>query len=114
MRTNRTAMREGEETDRDGVMKGSIEIPTTQLLPAIQQALAPVVERAVKKALKDQSLKELYTPAEVAEILNVSRSQVYKLVSQNIITSTGEGRSVRIPRTTIDEYINSNMREGKF
>lgn len=114
MRRYRTAMPERTGDDRDGIDDELILIPINKLIPLLKEALQPTVSRSVRDSLRQQSLKELYTPAEAAEVLSFSRSQVYKLVNQKILSSTGEGRSVRIPRQSIDDYIESNMIAGEF
>jgi excisionase family DNA binding protein len=47
----------------------------------------------------------LYTPQEVAEIMSISRSQVYKLMNSNQLESVHIGRSRRITMDQIHEFV---------
>jgi excisionase family DNA binding protein len=49
--------------------------------------------------------KILLTPAEVAEVLSVSRSVVYDLIAAKEFRSIKVGRSRRVLRTSLDEYV---------
>jgi excisionase family DNA binding protein len=46
-----------------------------------------------------------YTPAEVAEILKVSESAVYKWISEKKLRAAKFGKSRRISRKALDEFI---------
>lgn len=50
----------------------------------------------------------LLKPAEVAEILNISKQQVYKLVQERKIPSVRIGKSVRVKRQDLDTYIKNS------
>ena len=47
----------------------------------------------------------LYTPQEVAEIMSISRSQVYNLMNGNQLESVHIGRSRRITMDQIHEFV---------
>ena len=47
----------------------------------------------------------LYTPQEVAEIMSISRSQVYNLMNRNQLESVHIGRSRRITMDQIHEFV---------
>jgi len=50
-------------------------------------------------------LPMLYTPQEVAEIMSISRSQVYNLMNSNQLESVHIGRSRRITMDQIHEFV---------
>ena len=47
----------------------------------------------------------LYSPAEAAKLMGISRSQVYILLNKGLLRSVHIGRSRRITRGHIDEFI---------
>ena len=47
----------------------------------------------------------LYTPQEVAEIMSISRSQVYNLMNSNQLESVHIGRARRITMDQIHEFV---------
>jgi excisionase family DNA binding protein len=47
----------------------------------------------------------LYIPQEVAEIMSISRSQVYNLMNSNQLKSVHIGRSRRITMDQIHEFV---------
>ena len=47
----------------------------------------------------------LYTPQDVAEIMSISRSQVYNLMNSNQLESVHIGRSRRITMDQIHEFV---------
>jgi excisionase family DNA binding protein len=53
----------------------------------------------------------LYTAEEVADILNIGRSTVFKLMKQNRLESIRLGRSRRIPLDAIQGFID-DLRQG--
>jgi excisionase family DNA binding protein len=57
------------------------------------------------------NLPILYTVEEVADILNIGRSTVFKLMKQNRIESIRLGRSRRIPLDAIQGFI-EDLRQG--
>ena len=50
--------------------------------------------------------ERLLKPAEVADILQVSRAMAYKLLNQGEIPSVRIGKSVRVKRAYLERYIN--------
>jgi excisionase family DNA binding protein len=53
----------------------------------------------------------LYTAEEVADILHIGRSTVFKLMQKNQLESIRLGRSRRIPLDAIQDFI-ANLRQG--
>ncbi len=51
------------------------------------------------------STEQLYTVAEVAAMMRVSKMTVYRLVHAGTIHSIRFGRSYRVPRSAIREYL---------
>jgi len=49
--------------------------------------------------------ERLLKPAEVADILQVSRAMAYKLLNQGEIPSVRIGKSVRVRRPDLERYI---------
>jgi excisionase family DNA binding protein len=49
--------------------------------------------------------ERLLKPAEVADILQVSRAMAYKLLNQGEIPSVRIGKSVRVRRADLENYI---------
>jgi excisionase family DNA binding protein len=47
----------------------------------------------------------VYRPAQVAELLQVSRAAVYRGIAGRTIPAVRFGRSVRIPRWWVDEQL---------
>ncbi len=57
---------------------------------------------------KEAGLDEKMSAKEAAESLGVSVSQVYALIKENVLQAKKEGRSYRISRISVDEYIKNN------
>jgi len=55
----------------------------------------------------------LYTPQEVAEIMSISRSQVYNLMNSNQLDSVHIGRSRRITMDQIHEFVGQLTSKGE-
>lgn len=55
----------------------------------------------------------LYTPQEVAEIMSISRSQVYNLMNSNQLDSVHIGRSRRITMDQIHEFVGQLTYKGE-
>ena len=53
----------------------------------------------------DAGFPRLMTVNEVATALRVSRATVYRLVSSGALPGTRVGRSVRVTRQAVDEFI---------
>ncbi len=53
------------------------------------------------------STSDLYTVAEVAAMMRVSKMTVYRLVQAGTIHSIRFGRSYRVPQSAVREYIAS-------
>lgn len=49
--------------------------------------------------------KYLLTPAEAAEFLGISRSRIYELIASEKLGSVTIGRSRRISRQSLDEFL---------
>ena len=52
------------------------------------------------------SIPSLYTPAEVADYLHVSRGTIYSLLSRGEINSVKIGRNRRFSVENVQEYLN--------
>lgn len=50
--------------------------------------------------------------SEAAELLGLSRSKTYELVAAGVIPSVKIGKSVRIPRQELLDWIRANTRGG--
>ena len=57
------------------------------------------------------NLPILYTAEEVADILNIGRSTVFKLMKQNRIESIRLGRTRRIPLDALQDFVD-DLRQG--
>ena len=53
------------------------------------------------------NMKMLYTPSQTAEMLGISRSQVYLLMNKGELDSIHIGRSRRIAMSHVDRFLNS-------
>lgn len=51
------------------------------------------------------STEQLYTVAEVAAMMRVSKMTVYRLVQSGTIDSIRFGRSYRVPKSAVREYL---------
>ena len=60
-------------------------------------------ERDTTRTLPERDI--LLKPGEVAEILHLSRSKAYKLMQQGEIPTVRMGRTVRVKRSDLDDYI---------
>jgi len=49
--------------------------------------------------------KLLLTPEEAAEVLGIGRTKVYSLIADGELLSVRIGKSRRVPRDALDEYI---------
>lgn len=47
----------------------------------------------------------LYSPIDVAKVMGISRSQVYNLMNEGCLASVHIGRSRRISRQQVSDYI---------
>lgn len=59
--------------------------------------------------LQDSNEALLLRPIEVAETLGISRSKVFELLSAQELPSVHIGRSTRIPKTQLEEWIESQV-----
>tara|TARA_B110000263_G_scaffold203573_1_gene183605 strand:- start:527 stop:703 length:177 start_codon:yes stop_codon:yes gene_type:complete len=50
-------------------------------------------------------VSEVITPAQLQEILQIGRKQTYELINDGKIHSIRIGRSIRIPRQSVDEFL---------
>ena len=60
------------------------------------------------KEYHQESMQQLLKGSDVAQILNISRSQAYRLMQQGVIPTVRIGRSVRVRRENLAEYITQN------
>ena len=54
----------------------------------------------------------LYRPEEAARLLGLGRSTIYALIARGEINIIKIGRSTRIPRTVLEQYVVSSEVEG--
>ena len=59
---------------------------------------------------RDVPLPQFMTVNEVAAALRVSRATVYRLVRSGALTATDVGRSVRVTRRAVDEFLHRHLR----
>lgn len=57
--------------------------------------------------------KRVYTVSEVAEMLNVCKNTVYKLVRKNVFASTRVGHDIRISKSSFDKWLENHEVKGK-
>lgn len=60
-------------------------------------------ERSTTQTLPERD--QLLKPGEVAEMLQLSRSKAYRLMQQKEIPTVRMGRTVRVKRSDLEEYI---------
>jgi len=58
-------------------------------------------------------LPNLYTPAQVADYLHVSRGTIYSMLSRGQMESMKVGRSRRFTEQQIRDYLDSNRANGR-
>lgn len=51
--------------------------------------------------------QEVYTVQELAELLHIGRNAAYDLVKSGKIRSIRIGKSIRIPRSALEKFLNS-------
>ncbi len=78
------------------------------LVPAQSRIVKPIPDRDhdVDKILPDS--KRLLKPKEVADILQVSRSMVYRMMQRGEIASIQIDKAVRVQRGDLETFINKN------
>jgi len=55
----------------------------------------------------NQELPILYTPVQAARVMGISRAQVYKLLKNGSLSSIHIGRSRRISKSHVTQFIQS-------
>ena len=60
----------------------------------------------------DLSRVQLLTVAEVAATMRVSKMTVYRLVHDGVLPAARVGRSFRVPREAVDNYLRDAYRHG--
>ena len=58
----------------------------------------------------DADLPQFMTVHEIALALRVSRATVYRLISSGALTATQIGRSVRVTRRAVEEFLHRHRR----
>jgi len=58
-------------------------------------------------------MPNLYTPAQVADYLHVSRGTIYSMLSRGQLESMKVGRSRRFTEQQIRDYLDSNRANGR-
>ena len=56
------------------------------------------------------ALSTLMRAEQVAKVLNISRSLVYRLIQQGQLTSVKIGAAVRVRQADLEEYISRNLK----
>ena len=54
--------------------------------------------------------KRTYTVLEIAELLRISKSKAYELCKQEIFRTIKIGRSVRISKTSFDDWLDNQIK----
>jgi len=49
--------------------------------------------------------KLLMKPSEVGQVLGIGRSLVYSLIAQGVIPSVRLGRTIRVPKASLEKWI---------
>lgn len=62
--------------------------------------------------------RKAYTAKEVAEMLGISKSNVYKMIKRRLLTAVPIGqKEIRIPRQSLEDYLsglnNDTVKGGK-
>ena len=57
---------------------------------------------------REYSLEPMLKPSEVAAHLNVSRTHVYTLIHRNELEAVNVGRSIRIPKQSVERFCEAN------
>ena len=60
----------------------------------------------------DPELPQFLTVHEIAAALRVSRATVYRLISSGALTATHVGRSVRVTRRAVEEFLHPHDRRA--
>lgn len=55
-----------------------------------------------------QQYKQLYTPKEVADILQLNVITVYSYIRKKVLPAVKMGRNYRVAKTDLDKFIESN------
>lgn len=58
----------------------------------------------------ESRFREFLTIREVAEILGISERQVWRIIREGLIKAHKFGRSTRVKRSDLDDYIRSQAR----
>ena len=58
-------------------------------------------------------MTEVLTPKQLQELLQIGRKQTYELINRNEIASIRIGKSIRIPRHAVDEFLSKPTQEEK-
>lgn len=56
---------------------------------------------------------EVVTPQELSEMLRIGMNQTYKILNDGLILAYREGRSWRISKQAVIDYINNRSKENK-
>ena len=57
--------------------------------------------------MKNPNNSAVYTVLELAAVLQIGRNAAYDLVKSGAIRSIRIGKSIRIPKSALEEYLNS-------
>jgi excisionase family DNA binding protein len=55
---------------------------------------------------------KLYKVTEIAQLLNISRAQAYRLIQYNKIGTIKINTSIRVSESDLEEYINRNYKRA--
>jgi excisionase family DNA binding protein len=58
--------------------------------------------------VEENDMRELMTPEQVAEYLQMNTATIYRLIRERRLAATRVGRSYRIPREDLEEFIRAN------
>ena len=59
-----------------------------------------------------EQYEEVVTPQELSEMLRIGMNQTYKILNDGLISAYREGKSWRISKQSVIEYINKRSKQG--
>lgn len=59
-----------------------------------------------------EQYEEVVTPQELSEMLRIGMNQTYKILNDGLISAYREGKSWRISKQSVIEYISKRSKQG--